>query len=100
MAKTSTPTHDHHSGLGSASNVTPTSPASVRRRTTQRDALIRKKVEAELSRKKATSSNIPVPVRRGAKGTVTSLRPSPAITVRETTKVVEVGKRIRLFFSF
>lgn len=77
----------------------------VRRRTTQKDNMIRKKVEAELQRKKnayggpgspSPTLNPSLTPKKGSKVgmTVATLRPHPAITIGESAKVVEAGALI------
>ncbi|GAA94471.1 uncharacterized protein L969DRAFT_55107 [Mixia osmundae IAM 14324] len=89
----------------------PAASNNVRSRQSKRDEAIRKKIETELARKRpsnrrAGSSNIPQPSqtngnrRRGgqagssrrAAGTVSALRPLPALTVPSTMSVVDASQ--------
>ncbi|GES89323.1 CBS-domain-containing protein [Rhizophagus clarus] len=97
--KTSSPSYptpaQSHSG---SSEVGSPSDGIARQRMSKKDEAIRKKVEHELNKKNRTKStslnNRGKPQRQvqGAKGTVASLNPSQALTVRESALVVEASQ--------
>ncbi|KAI8818721.1 uncharacterized protein EV422DRAFT_536623 [Fimicolochytrium jonesii] len=72
-----------------------TAPDVLRTRNKKRDDAIRKKVEQELNRKKTTrrggqpGNTTP---RRPKTGTVSSLRPAPAIIILETSRIVQAAQ--------
>ncbi|KDN34130.1 hypothetical protein RSAG8_12770, partial [Rhizoctonia solani AG-8 WAC10335] len=90
------PTSPHASVGGMASNLSAANMSDTRKKQNKRDEAIRKKIEAELFRKRAISTNIPKSRKAGkstaAKGTVAALRPSPALrpmVTRDTTSATE-----------
>ncbi|KAJ3183671.1 hypothetical protein HDU85_002100 [Gaertneriomyces sp. JEL0708] len=68
-----------------------TAPDVLRSRNRKRDDAIRKKVEHELSRKTHRSSRHTTS-RRIKSGTVSSLRPAPAIIILETARIVQAAQ--------
>ncbi|KAJ1657193.1 hypothetical protein IWQ61_003361 [Dispira simplex] len=82
-----------HTG-DSGTTVTPaTNTDNARRRQTRRDEAIRKKAEQELLRKSASPKNRHHQrMKRGVPGTVSSLQPSLALTVRQTMTIQEAAQ--------
>ncbi|KAG0783599.1 hypothetical protein G6F22_008618 [Rhizopus arrhizus] len=68
----------------------PTTNTGSRQRQTKRDEAIRKKLEQELSKKKTGSKR--VRQTRKIAGTVSALRPSQALTVKENMLVIEAAQ--------
>jgi len=62
----------------------------ARKRTSKKDEAIRKKAESNLAKKNSRRDSRPIPCNKN--GTVSSLRPSQALTVRETTLVVAASQ--------
>ncbi|KAK9711098.1 hypothetical protein K7432_008051 [Basidiobolus ranarum] len=84
---------NHQATTTSPDNLSLTETArstKARRRVSKRDEAIRKKVEQELSRKKSIKSQ-PSKSHRGS-GTVSSLRPQKALTVKENILVTEAAQ--------
>ncbi|GAA5903508.1 hypothetical protein JCM6882_006568 [Rhodosporidiobolus microsporus] len=91
-----------------SSNVAPSTPptsvgskeglAETRRRQSKRDEAIRKKIESELSRKRppskrsGTSSSQQTRAPRPKQGTVSALRPLPALTVPSSLSVADASQ--------
>ncbi|KNC96179.1 uncharacterized protein SPPG_08334 [Spizellomyces punctatus DAOM BR117] len=69
-----------------------TAPDVLRSRNRKRDDAIRKKVEQELSRKTGRKSHTSTTSRRIKSGTVSSLRPAPAIIILETARIVQAAQ--------
>ncbi|ORY08169.1 CBS-domain-containing protein [Basidiobolus meristosporus CBS 931.73] len=65
--------------------------SSARQRQSKRDEIIRKKAEAELSRKKTTPKRQPTRSRKNP-GTVSALHHSAALTIRESMSIVEASQ--------
>ncbi|CAG8433096.1 10725_t:CDS:2 [Diversispora eburnea] len=64
----------------------------ARQRISKKDEAIRKKLEIELTKKGNGRKAAPKPPQKTTNGTVTSLKPSQALTVRESTLVVEASQ--------
>ncbi|CAJ0642143.1 12324_t:CDS:2, partial [Entrophospora sp. SA101] len=62
----------------------------ARKRTSKKDEAIRKKAESNLAKKNSRRNSRPIPCNKN--GTVSSLKPSQALTVRETTLVVAASQ--------
>jgi CBS domain-containing protein len=79
-------------------NGIPTRTAStnevLRSKNKRRDEAIRKKVEQELTRRtnKKRGSGASMSSRRNSKGTVSSLRPNPAIVIYQTAKIIQAAQ--------
>ncbi|KAJ1928509.1 hypothetical protein IWQ60_001983 [Tieghemiomyces parasiticus] len=65
---------------------------SARRRQTRRDEAIRKKAETELSRKISSPKSRNLQRTKRIPGTVSSLQPSPALTVRHSMTIQEAAQ--------
>ncbi|KAI9091112.1 hypothetical protein DFS34DRAFT_635870 [Phlyctochytrium arcticum] len=69
-----------------------TAPDVLRSRNKKRDDAIRKKVEQELSRKTGRRTQTSTTSKRVKSGTVSSLRPAPAIIILETARIVQAAQ--------
>ncbi|KAK9762688.1 hypothetical protein K7432_011334 [Basidiobolus ranarum] len=65
--------------------------SSARQRQSKRDEIIRKKAEAELSRKKSTPKRQNTRSKKSP-GTVSALHHSPALTIRENISIIEASQ--------
>ncbi|KAG8681965.1 hypothetical protein FRC08_015277, partial [Ceratobasidium sp. 394] len=89
------PTSPHHHA-SMASNLSAGNVSDTRRKQNKRDEAIRKKIEGELSRKRAIPSGLHKSRKPGKtsapKGTVAALKPSPALTVPESITVSDASQ--------
>ncbi|KAL1921348.1 uncharacterized protein VTP21DRAFT_11064 [Calcarisporiella thermophila] len=82
-----------NSALGDSSDVSSSVNDSARKRQSKKDEAIRRKIEQELSKKKRSSPRYTrQSTRKQVQGTVSSLRMSPAHTVRENITVLEASQ--------
>jgi CBS domain-containing protein len=65
----------------------------LRSKNKKRDEAIRKKVDQELTRRTTKKRNSGIPMtRRNSKGTVSSLRPNPAIVIFQSAKIIQAAQ--------
>ncbi|KAJ3035467.1 hypothetical protein HDV00_003716 [Rhizophlyctis rosea] len=83
---------DAHGRRGPPERSNSTVSSDLRGRNKRRDDAIRKKVEQELSRKTNRRSHTGAAPRRPKAGTVSSLRPAPAIIILETARIVQAAQ--------
>ncbi|KAG8997711.1 hypothetical protein FRB93_013951 [Tulasnella sp. JGI-2019a] len=85
-----------HASMSTLSASASSQFTNSRTKQSKRDEAIRKKIESELSRKRATSTTAPFRKRlakgTATKGTVAALKPSPALTVPETITVADASQ--------
>ncbi|KAJ3052419.1 hypothetical protein HK097_006292 [Rhizophlyctis rosea] len=85
-------TADSHGRRGPPERSNTGLSSDLRGRNKRRDDAIRKKVEQELSRKTNRRSHTGPTPRRPKAGTVSSLRPAPAIIILETARIVQAAQ--------